>query len=139
MIVYSPSMQFELARNQEDCVVGNYPRLVDIENQYGRNAAAKWIVPQLDSISKFTGVKVKFEPEQMAELAKAIAIEHPQMKVSEFMLFVFWFKAGHYDKFYGSIDPFVITKSLADFFNPDSQYSRNTVLARYHRRIDNQK
>lgn len=139
MIAYSPSRQFEMARNKEDCVFGNYPRLADLDAQYGKNAAAKWIVPQLDSLSKFTGVKVKFEPEQMAELAQIIAIEYPDMKISEFMLFVFWFKAGHYDKFYGSIDAFVITKALAQFFNPDSKYSQNTIMAEHYKRIDNQK
>lgn len=139
MVAYSPSKQFEVARNLEGCVFGNYPTLADIDARYGKNAAAKWIVPQLDSISKFTGVKVKFEPEQMTELAKIIAIEHPKMKVSEFMLFVFWFKAGHYDKFYGSIDAFVITKALEQFFNPDYKYSRNTIMSHHYKRINNHK
>lgn len=138
MIAYSPSRQFELAKNQEDCIFGNYPTLADLDAQYGKNASAKWIVPQLDSIGKFAGVKVKFEPEQMRELAKIISIERPEMKVSEFMLFVFWFKAGHYDKFYGSIDAFVITKALDQFFNPDYKYSRNTIMFQHYKRIENQ-
>lgn len=139
MTVYSPSRQFELARNPDDCIFGNYPELGDLDEQYGMNSAAKWIIPQLDSISKFTSVKVKFEPEQMAELAQIIAIEHPTMKVSEFMLFVFWFKAGHYEKFYGSIDAFVITKALDQFFNPDYKYSRNAIKFQHYKKISNKK
>lgn len=31
------------------------------------------------------------------------------------MLFIWWFKSGKYGKFYGSVDPLVISSALRDF------------------------
>ena len=44
-----------------------------------------------------------------------IATEYYYLKVSELMLFFHRFKTGRYGRFYGSVDPLVITTSLRDF------------------------
>ena len=42
-------------------------------------------------------------------------MEFGYLKISELMLFFHWFKSGKFGRFYGSVDPLVITTSLRDF------------------------
>ena len=41
------------------------------------------------------------------------------------MLFFWWFKSGKYGKFYGSVDPMVITSALREFIR-----DRNAIIAK---------
>jgi hypothetical protein len=59
---------------------------------------------------------------QIKELALMIANEYWWMKVSELMLFFYRFKAGMYGKFYGAVDPMVITSSLIQFVEYRSKF-----------------
>lgn len=47
--------------------------------------------------------------------ANVIATEFYYLSVTELMLFFHRFKSGRYGRFYGSVDPLVITTSLRDF------------------------
>ena len=41
------------------------------------------------------------------------------------MLFFWWFKSGKYGKFYGSVDPMILTSSLKQFVK-----DRNAIIAK---------
>lgn len=47
--------------------------------------------------------------------ANVIATEFYYLSVTELMLFFHRFKSGRYGRFYGSVDPLMITTSLRDF------------------------
>ena len=51
----------------------------------------------------------------MEECAFVIATEFYYLKTSELMLFFHRFKTGRYGRFYGSVDPLIITTALRDF------------------------
>ena len=55
------------------------------------------------------------DDEQTKVLARMIAAEYKDMKLSVIMLFFYRFKCGHFGRFYGKVDPMVITCALKDF------------------------
>ena len=77
------------------------------------------------TVSEFCGCKDKFSEEQMDETAGLVSTAYPWLKVSELLLFFGWFKLGRYGKFYGCLDPMVITTALQEFLQ-----ERNTYLAK---------
>lgn len=83
-------------------------------------------MPFLWDISEFCGCKQKFTSKQMDELAYIIVDGYYWLKVTEMMLFFWWFKSGRYGKFYGSVDPMVITTALREFVK-----DRNAIIAKH--------
>ena len=123
----SPSTQTSFASHPNNAVIGDYPTLLDLKQAYGKNFAAIWLVPQIDNLTLFTGAK-NITEQQHEELAKIIAAEYGYLKVTELLLFFHRFKAGHYGRFYGSVDPMVITCALHDFIK-----ERNIFIDQYER------
>lgn len=111
--------------------MGDYPTLTDLKSAYGKNFAAIWLVPQIDNLTLFTGAK-NITEQQHEELAKIISTEYGYLKVTELLLFFHRFKAGHYGRFYGSVDPMVITCALRDFIK-----ERNIFIDQYERDANN--
>ena len=112
---YSPSCQLEICCDSDECFFGNYPTLAEVKRDYGKNAPLTWLVPQLTNLAVYCGSKDKLIKEQYKECAFVIATEYYYLKVSELMLFFHRFKTGRYGRFYGSVDPLVITTSLREF------------------------
>lgn len=110
----SPSVQTAFARNPKVCYFGNYPTLADINMAYGNTMAAQWLIPQLYDLSQFSGAN-NITASQLEELARIIATEYPWLKVTELLLFFYKFKTGRYGKFYGAVDPLVITTAIREF------------------------
>ena len=110
----SPDVQYAFAAKPEAAVMGNYPTLADINAAYGKTFASEWLIPQLYDLSSFTGAK-NFTEKQQEQLARTISVEYQRLKVTELMLFFHRFKAGHYGRFYGTVDPMVIMGALRDF------------------------
>lgn len=108
------------------CVLGTAPTLGQINAAYGANTSAAWMIPFLWKVSEFCGCKEKFTNDQMEDLAYLIAREYHWLKVTELMLFFWWMKSGRYGKFYGSVDPMVITTALRSFVK-----DRNDIIARH--------
>lgn len=112
---YSPSCQMEICGDSSLCFFGSYPTLADLRRDYGTNAPLTWLVPQLTDLAVYSGSRDKLSKEQYKECAFVIATEYYYLKVSELMLFFHRFKTGRYGRFYGSVDPLVITTSLREF------------------------
>lgn len=116
MTTYNPSTQLEVVRaGDEVCHFGEFPTLGMVRRAYGEEAAAMWLVPQLYNLSEYCGCKEKLQGVPLEECAGVIATEFYYLKVSELMLFFHRFKAGKYGRFYGSVDPLVITTALRSF------------------------
>lgn len=73
-----------------------------------------WLIAQLYDLCEYTGAK-KMDVHQATMLAEVIAQEYGYLKVSELLLFFFRFKTGSYGRFYGAVDPLVITSALKEF------------------------
>lgn len=112
---YSPSHQMEVCGDTDICFFGDYPTLAVLKRDYGKNAPLTWLVPQLTDLALYCGCKDKLSKEQYKECAFVIATEFHYLKVSELMLFFHRFKTGRYGRFYGSVDPLIITESLRKF------------------------
>lgn len=123
----NPQTQASFAIKQEKAIMGDYPTLFDICLAYGKTFAEQWLYPQIADLSTFTGAK-NLDKEQMHKLASVIAAEYRFLKVTELLLFFHRFKAGRYGRFYGSVDPMVITCALRDFMQ-----ERNALLDLYER------
>lgn len=115
LITYSPDYQLKVCDSPTLCVIGDYPTLTDIKLGYGENVSVAWLVPQLIDLSEYCGCKDKLQGKPLEECAHIISMEFGYLKISELMLFFHWFKSGKFGRFYGSVDPLVITTSLRDF------------------------
>ena len=111
----SPIYQTYAAQNPDKAFFGDAPTLTVINATYGKNTAVMWLIPQLNNVSRFCGCKERLTDEVTEELARSIAAEYYYLKTSELMLFLQRFKMGHYGRFYGAVDPLVITTALQDF------------------------
>ena len=110
----------EVCNDVDDCYFGNYPTLAKLKAEYGKNAAMAFIVPQLQDLATYCGCNAKLDESQYTECAFVISTEFFYLKITELMLFCHRFKAGKYGRFYGSVDPLVITTSLHDFLKERS-------------------
>lgn len=115
LTAYNPSYQKVVCGNTNECYFGDYPTLSTLKAGYGDNAPVMWLIPQLYNLSEFCGCKEKLQGTPLEECASVIATEFHYLKVTELMLFFHRFKSGRYGRFYGSVDPLVITTSLRDF------------------------
>lgn len=112
---FNPDVQRDICGNPDLCFFGGAPTLGQLNATYGSQTAAMWLVPQLYNLSEYCGCKDKLEGNPLKECASVIATEFYFLSVSELMLFFHRFKSGRYGRFYGSVDPLVITTSLRDF------------------------
>lgn len=112
---FNPSAQYEICTSDGNCFFGEYPTLDGLRVAYGNNAPVMWLIPQLFDLSEYSGCGSKMNEAQLEECATVITQNFGFLKVSEFMLFMWQFKSGRYGRFYGSIDPLIITVSLRDF------------------------
>ena len=115
LMVFNPDVQREVCHDREVCFFGGAPTLAEINATYGKQTAAMWLVPQLYNLSEYCGCRDKLQGTPLEECASVIAMEFYYLSVTELMLFFHWFKSGRYGRFYGSVDPLVITTSLREF------------------------
>lgn len=124
-----PQTQAAFATKQKQAIMGDYPTLTDICLTYGKTFSEQWLYPQIADLAMFTGAK-NLTKEQMRGLASVIAVEYRYLKVTELLLFFYRFKTGRYGRFYGSVDPMVITCALREFMK-----ERNTLIDIYEREL----
>ena len=112
---FNPDLQMKICKDKELCFFGDAPVLSELNAVYGEMTATMWLVPQLYDLSEYCGCKDKLQGKPLEECASVIATEFYYLKVSEIMLYFHRFKSGRYGRFYGSVDPLVITTSLREF------------------------
>lgn len=115
ILTVTPSQQSVLYKNIRDCYFGDYPTLSELNGTYTSKTAQAWLIPQLVDLSEYCGVKEKFTTNQLNQCSDIIASDYFYLKVSEIMLFFARFKRCCYGRFYGSVDPLIITEALKEF------------------------
>ena len=121
----NPDVQSLFAKNPQTAVMGDYPTLTDINIAYGKDFADLWLMPQITNLAAYTGAK-NLTLDQERDLARVIATEYHYFKITELLVFFHRFKAGRYGRFYGSVDPMVITCALREF-----RRERNDLIGLY--------
>lgn len=94
--------------------MSDYSCISLLESAYGPGSTAAWINEHLAELNSFSGTK-NIDDEQTKALARFLAHEYRDMKISLMLLFFYRFKCGHFGKFWGKVDPMVITCALKDF------------------------
>ena len=115
LAIFNPDLQAKACKYPDRCLFGDAPTLAEINITYGDTMATMWLIPQLYDLSEYCGCKDKLQGKPLEQCASVIAGEFFYLKVSELMLFFHRFKTGRYGRFYGAVDPLVITTSLRDF------------------------
>lgn len=115
MQTFNPDYQRIICNNQDECFFGDYPTLATLKAGYGSNSPIMWLVTHLYDLSEYCGCKEKLSTTMLEQCAFVISSEYWYLKISELMLFFYRFKTGRYGRFYGSVDPLVITTSIRDF------------------------
>lgn len=134
MTKFNPSVQMTICKEPRRCHLGDFPTLGMMNAAYGTESAATWLLPQLSNLSEFCGCKNKLEGTPLDECASIIANEYNHLKVTELMLFFYRFKNGWYGKFYGAVDPLVITTSIHEFIK-----ERNVFFDKYNSELQDKR
>ena len=96
---------------KEECYWGDYPTLSQLREDF----PVALMMIHLHDLSEYCGSKDKLTGRSRHQCACIIATEFDDLKITELILFFHRFKSGYYDRFYGSVDPLIITSSLRDF------------------------
>lgn len=112
---FSPDRQAQFSQFPERCITGDCPTLSEVTRMYGVATAEAWLEIQLRDLSEYSGAKEKLRIEQLAESARIIYASRFWLKLSEVMLFFSQMKGGRYGKFYGAVDPMMISSALREF------------------------
>lgn len=113
--LFKPDYQDQVMKHIDRAFIGTAPRLRDLAECYSENFVIAWILVQLENLNDYCGTTRKMNIDQMATLSKLIVDNYPNYKVTQLMVFFNRFKIGQYCKFYDSVDPMAITKSLRMF------------------------
>ena len=140
LLTFNPDYQKIICGNTDECFFGDYPTLAILKEGYGRNAASLWLLPQLNNLSEYCGCKEKLEGKAIEECAFIIATDFFYLKISELMLFFHRFKTGRYGRFYGSVDPLIITTALREFITErSSEIDRMEQIKREKKNAEHRK
>ena len=90
----SPRFQPYAAQNPERAYFGDAPTLAVVNRTYGDNTATIWLIPQINSVTRFC--KDKVTDEVTEELAISIAVRYYYLKTSELMMFFQNYKMAVY-------------------------------------------
>ncbi len=126
LLQYNPDRQLDICTEPGDCYFGGYPTLAQVNGTLGQSVSVAWLVAQLYDLSEYCGCKAKLEGRPAEQCARIITANYFYLKVSELMLFFYKFKSGDYGRFYGAVDPMVITTALKDFAS-----ERGAAIARH--------
>lgn len=113
--LFNPTKQTEYTLDVRRAYRGHAPALSGVKEAYGGGTARSWLFVQISDLMEFSGCKGKLSVKQIEELANIILTEYGYLKLTEMMDFFRKFKAGNYGKFYGTVDPMVITCALREF------------------------
>lgn len=125
-LVYSPYRQDEFAIDERKTIMEDYSSISILDLAYAPGCTASWVGFTLAELNSFSGTK-NIDDKQTKSLARLIAREYKDMKISIFQLFFFRFKCGDFGKFYGKVDPMAITCALKDYMN-DCEMKRQKFL-----------
>ena len=112
---YHADYLFKKQLDDEACMFGDYPTLIQLKTDFDGKFPVAWLMAHLHDLSEYCGCRDKLSGHALQQCASVISTEFGFLKVTEIMLFLHRFKSGRYGRFYGSVDPIVITTSLRTF------------------------
>ena len=116
MKVFDPMLQLTAGRDPEHAILSEKaPSLVVMKKAYGDNFPVMWLMQQILELVVYSNSKGTLNDYQAEFLANAIVNEYYYLKASELLLFFYQFKTGKYGRFYGVVDPMMITQALDVF------------------------
>ena len=116
MKVFDPMLQLTAGRDPEHAILSEKaPSLVVMKKAYGDNFPVMWLMQQILELVVYSNSKGTLNDYQAEFLANAIVNEYYYLKASELLLFFYQFKCGKYGRFYGAVDPMMITQALDSF------------------------
>ena len=93
-----------------------YPSINDLCITYGKNFAAKWLVPHINNLTLFTGAK-NITEQQHEELAKIIAKEFEWLPINAVLNFFYCVKSCKFPRIDENISPIdAIASYMRQFF-----------------------
>ena len=113
---FGVNIQSALLADKEKAFLSEVPTIRFLSDNFGKDKATDFVASHLSSIGAFMNVR-GFDVKAIRMLAGFIVSEYQYLKVTEFIYFVAKFNLGCYEKFYGSFEPSVITRSLNIFIN----------------------
>lgn len=117
---YNPDFLQKERLTLDNCHFGDYPTLAELDKKFNGRFSAAWLMAHLHDLSEYCGCKDKLAGQPLRQCASIIASDYYYLKVTELMLFFNRFKLGRYGRFYGSVDPLVITTALRTFVDERS-------------------
>lgn len=114
METYSVKRQTLICRDKKQCYFGNAPTLSDLTKAIDERAATAWLIPLITDLAIYSGHKGLTE-NQINDCADIIAAEFDFLKLTEVMLYFYYFKTGKYGRFYGVVSPLEIIDGLRSF------------------------
>lgn len=111
---FNPCYLLRMNDREKECYLGEYPTVGSLTS-YGKNFPSMWLIPHLTNLSEYCGVKEKLTAGILEETAYILADMCRNLKITEVMLYFYRFKQNRYGKFYGIVDPLIITGELDTF------------------------
>lgn len=108
--------------------MGKAPTLACVGNAFAYGTALSWIGIQLWDLAEFSGCRSKMTEQQIEELSQLVCSEYGYLKLTELMDFFRRFKSGEFGKFYGAVDPIVISCALREYCD-----IRDVIIAKLKR------
>lgn len=119
---FNKDMQEQAGMHIDAVFKGTAPTLSLLNQVYGNDSASTFVACHLNVVQNFCGIQKKLTIPELMEISKVIVAGFFYLKTSELCLFFLWFKIGKYGKFYGCIDPLVITNALQQFAKERAEY-----------------
>lgn len=110
----NPDTQLLFGSDERQSIMGDYSTLATLDLALGANTATNWLVTLIGNLNMFIGCK-NMDDYQTEWLARLLSQEYRDVKYSVIQLFFYRFKCGDFGRFYGTVDPMVITCALKDF------------------------
>lgn len=130
---YNSKKMYAYTQDEERCHIGTAPTLDQAIHTHGRACILQVIDELMMSLVNFTSAKVRLSEDQRQRLAWVILTQYAGMRITELILFVVKAQAGHFGKFYATIDPIDITTALHQWWGVCAQQRNAYKLARLER------
>lgn len=116
--VFAVNRQIAITAKEDVCFREDIlPWLKAVNEAYGEGTAEDFVMIQMVNLSEFSGATDKIAAPQARELAQIIVDSYPYLNPAEIMLFCKRFKQGRYERFYKTVDPMAILRSLKQFIS----------------------
>lgn len=126
-------MQYQVAERADEFYGSKRaPTLATVKSAYGASVSETWLSLQIIDLAEFTGVRDKLSDAQIDGTAAIIATQFYFLTLAELMIFFANFKSGKYGRFFGTVDPMVITQALQGFVK-----ERAVKIAKIERELSN--